>query len=224
MPQENKAALAIYGYNSDPGSGGAGNPDETYIAKINPEKFSFRRAVRFNEDENANTAGDAKQHEGYEGDTLTFDLIFDGTGIATQHTDVEQEIEDLLEVAYDYQGDTHEPRYLIVVWGNFGFKCKLQNITLDYTLFKSDGVPLRAKASLTLIGSINSEVEELKANKQSPDMTHIKTVRIGDTLPQLCKDVYRDPKYYIQVARHNNIINFRNLRLGSRIVFPPLEK
>jgi len=63
-----------------------------------------------------------------------------------------------------------------------------------------------------------------KENSQSPDLTHIRIVKEGDTLPLLCHQVYGDPKYYIAVAAVNGLNDFRNLKKGERIMFPPLEK
>ena len=62
------------------------------------------------------------------------------------------------------------------------------------------------------------------AQDQSPDLTHICLIKVGDTLPNLCYQIYGDPNYYLEVARANQIDNFRNLTPGTKIFFPPLEK
>lgn len=63
----------------------------------------------------------------------------------------------------------------------------------------------------------------LRANGNSPDMSHLVTMRAGDTLPLLCKRIYSDPAYYMEVARVNRLVNFRNLLPGSVLRFPPLS-
>ena len=50
--------------------------------------------------------------------------------------------------------------------------------------------------------------------------THI--VRKGDTLPELCQQIYNDSSYYIQVAKFNGLNKFRNLKTGSQLIFPPI--
>jgi hypothetical protein len=50
--------------------------------------------------------------------------------------------------------------------------------------------------------------------------THI--VQIGDTLPELCKQIYDESSYYVQVAKYNGLNKFRNLRPGSQLIFPPV--
>jgi phage tail protein X len=48
-------------------------------------------------------------------------------------------------------------------------------------------------------------------------------VRQGDTLPLLCQRIYGDPGYYIDVAAFNQLADFRSLRAGMQLHFPPLE-
>jgi hypothetical protein len=43
-------------------------------------------------------------------------------------------------------------------------------------------------------------------------------------LPLMCYRIYGDSKYYIEVARFNNLNDFRNLNEGMQLKFPPLAK
>lgn len=36
--------------------------------------------------------------------------------------------------------------------------------------------------------------------------------------------IYGDSKYYLEVARVNEITSFRKLEVGKEIFFPPIEK
>jgi len=219
------AKLIIYGCKDSKFSGGT-----PFEASINPEQIQVTRGVSYNnEDNGTNTAGNTPKFNGYEDDQVSFDLYFDGTGIASstpnkEKIDVAQKIDELHEVIYDYKGGIHRPNYTKLSWGSFKFNCTLKSISTTYTLFKRDGTPLRAKVSLSFIGYIDPGKKESQAFKQSPDMTHVKTVRIGDTLPQMCKDVYGEIDYFQQVASINGLVNFRNLEVGSKLYFPPLEK
>jgi nucleoid-associated protein YgaU len=60
--------------------------------------------------------------------------------------------------------------------------------------------------------------------KNSPDLTHYRQVKQGDTLPLMVFNIYKDPKYYLEIARVNGLTNFRKLLTGQNIIFPPLEK
>ena len=61
------------------------------------------------------------------------------------------------------------------------------------------------------------------ARKSSPDVTHVRTVREGDTLPLLCWEVYGSSTPYPRVAAFNRLGGFRDLVVGSQLVFPPLQ-
>jgi len=72
--------------------------------------------------------------------------------------------------------------------------------------------------------SIEEEKRASRENNSSPDLTHVRKVKAGDTLPLMCYRIYGDPKYYIQVAKVNGINNFRKLTAGTDIFFPPISK
>jgi nucleoid-associated protein YgaU len=110
-----------------------------------------------------------------------------------------------------------------LVWGSWIFNGRLQSLAVQYTLFKPNGDPLRAKLTLTFTSSITEKEAELRADTQSPDLSHRVLVRDGDTLPLLCERIYGDPGYYIEVARFNGLVDFRRLEPGTRLHFPPLE-
>lgn len=226
------AKLNIYACD-DSGFSPKGDP---FVVAINPEQIQITRGVSYNnEDNGTNTAGNSPKFNGYEDDQVSFDLYFDGTGLVSNYEgqgnkpkaekiDVAAKIDELHDLIYDYQGENHRPNYTKLSWGSFQFNCTLKSISTTYTLFKRDGTPLRAKVSLSFLGFINPGKKESQAFKQSPDMTHVKTVRIGDTLPQMCKDIYGEIDYFQQVARVNGLVNFRDLEVGSKLYFPPLEK
>ena len=49
-------------------------------------------------------------------------------------------------------------------------------------------------------------------------------VKAGDNLPAMCRDIYGDASYYLQVAEINELTDFRNLSPGAKLLFPRLEK
>lgn len=196
----------------------------SYTVKINPEKLSINRKIKLDSSNGGDTAGSISKFTGYDPDSLSMDLMLDGTGVIPEIDDVESEINSLGEVVYDYNGDFHRPPYLIVKWDKLVFKCTLESFNVEYTLFKPDGAPLRAKVSLAFKGYKDAKKEAKKVKKSSPDLTHVKTVRVGDSLPLMCKEVYGDVGYYSLVAEANGLVNFRELEVGSKLYFPPLER
>jgi nucleoid-associated protein YgaU len=96
-------------------------------------------------------------------------------------------------------------------------------MSIENTLFNSQGKPIRAKVALSFKAFISSKEGALRANNSSSDLTHIVYIKAEDTLPQLCYKIYGDVSYYPKVARVNNITNFRNIKLGTRLYFPPVR-
>ena len=109
-------------------------------------------------------------------------------------------------------------------WGeNFdNFYGHAQDLTVNYTLFKPTGEPLRAKLKLKFIRFRSNSQSANEKKNNSPDMTHAITVREGDTLPLLCEQIYQDGSQYLMVARFNGLTDFRSLTPNSVLHFPPL--
>ena len=104
------------------------------------------------------------------------------------------------------------------------FKGALTEMNIEFKLFKPDGTPIRAVAKAKFTGFVEDDLRAAKENNKSPDLTHLRTVKEGDTLPLMSFRIYGDSKYYLEVAKVNNIINFRKLKTGQEIFFPPLQK
>lgn len=160
---------------------------------------------------------------------LSFELILDGTGVIPMPTqyegwNVDQLLAQLKATVYNYEGEIHQPYFVQITWGtNLSFNGRLSNMSVDYKMFSPAGVTLRASVSLAFTQYKSIDLAQAEGNDQSPDMTHIITIMPGDTLPRLCEKIYGKSEYYLQVARLNKLSNFRNLKAGSQLFFPPLK-
>jgi hypothetical protein len=207
---------------------------------INPEKYSHGYKICWNDVQAQGSPGGSPNFNKIPSDTLKFELVFDGTGVIPPRLPglpvalpgvvpfledgVAAQIDAFKKLVFSYNGNIHSPNFLKLSWGTLLFKCRLQSMDIAYTLFKPDGTPLRARADATFIG-YNDEVElALAAKKSSPDVTHVVTVKAGETLPLLCYRIYGSSALYPQVARVNGLVDFRALAVGSQVVFPPLQE
>jgi nucleoid-associated protein YgaU len=127
-------------------------------------------------------------------------------------------------VVLDYNGDEHKPNYVMISWGSLLFKGSLVEMSVEFKLFRSDGTPLRAIAKAKFKGFVEDDLRVAKENKNSPDLTHYRVVRAGETLPLMAYRIYGDSSYYLAVAKANGLSNFRNLQPGQEIYFPPIHK
>ncbi len=156
---------------------------------------------------------------------LSFDLVFDGTGIIDKKAKpVADQIKAFKDVALNYDGKIHEPPTVMVLWGTIALECRLASFDVTYNLFKPSGAPLRATAKVSFIGTTDKEEEQKRIKKSSPDLTHIRVMTDSDNLLLMCKEIYNDVSMYIHVAKVNGIVNFRNIEPGTEIIFPPIKK
>ena len=216
--------LTISPCNVDENGNITGVKSEGFKVKLNPSNYSRERSIEYSEKKSLGQHGGEAKFSAYGADTVKFDLILDGTGVTgNKETDVKTQIEDLENVVYKYIGDKHEPNIVRLLWGSLILYGRLTSMSMEFTLFKPTGEPLRAKVSLSFRGSMTSAEEARRARRSSPDLTHSIEVKAGDTLPLLCYRIYQDSSYYLEVARANKISNFRDLKPGTRLQFPPIR-
>lgn len=200
----------------------------SFTAMLNPAEFKHKREIRYNTRPTLGQVGSDTRFSAVQPDTVSFSLLIDGTGVVpVRAEDANKEVSDhvktLYDVVYKYDGEEHEPDHVRLLWGTLILYGRLQSMSVQYTLFKPSGDPLRCKVDLEFVGFMSTREAELAANRSSPDLSHLIEVRDGDTLPLLCSRIYGDPAYYPEVARHNHLGGFRDLRPGMLLHFPPLE-
>lgn len=216
--------MKITGYTDEDFSSAA--PGEPYEVMLNPESLKWNRSVTYNEQHPIDSSTSSQKYKSTPSDTLSFDLTIDCTGVVdSKRTDLTSELKKLEDIIYTYNGQIHRPNFVKIQWGaDIIFFSVLTSFNTTYTLFKPDGSPLRAKVSLSFKEYTSPSKRQKEDQKSSPDMTHYVEVVDGDTLPQLSTRIWNTPFYYIEVAKYNKLNKFRNLKGGTQLVFPPINK
>ncbi len=219
-------------------------PEDTYTVQVNPSSYSLNRLLNYSYQRGQGFSASEAVYTDSPPVHLKFEFLFDGTGVVPKPSTlgdiplvgaiasalspnepfvVMDEIKKF-NALVGYAGKVHRPRPLLLVWGSLVFSCVVTSVDYRFTLFKEDGTPLRAVANCTFCESVPGAERERRENASSPDLTHLRDIRDGDTLPLLAYDVYGNAQLYLEVARVNKLINFRRLRSASRLSFPPLAK
>lgn len=194
-----------------------------YNLLVNPENYKVRDEQQYAVSDTVNgSSAQTVKYKGGAAGLFELALFFDGTGVITDEK-VDDQVKKVKDLIYTYNGDIHEPNYLKVYWGTQSlFQGRLKSWNVNYTMLDMDGTPLRAEATIVIIASISAKKKALEEKKNSADLTHVRTVLAGDNLPLMCYRIYGDSSYYIKVAQHNELIHFRDLKPGDKIVFPPV--
>ncbi|GAA4276746.1 CIS tube protein [Aquimarina mytili] len=204
----------------------------SFEAMFNPESYSLSYQNTYSRKQGINTTGSEAKYGFSKPEKLSLKLILDGNKVDTHfgirnlfdRNDVSKKVQKFLELTSKMDGDIHQPPYLILLWGDLYFKCRLSSVNINYTQFTGSGIPLRAELDTEFFGDLETVERLKKEGKNSPDLTHYRIVGAHDRLPLMCKQIYGSAQYYPWVAKANNLDNFRNLQPGQRIYFPPIEK
>lgn len=216
--------LKIVGYEDRAFSKTSGN---SFTMMVNPADYDEKKEIRYNKDE-AMDGGNIPTYQGYQDETLVLDFMIDATGVLTKAGDanfgktIPELLADIEETVYKYVGDTHEPPYLKVEWGTLNFEGRLKSMDVKYVMFAPSGLPVRAKVNMTFLKYVDEATQQRQKSKSSPDLSHLVTVKAGDTLPQLCRRIYKSAVYCTDIARINELDGFRRLEPGIQLLFPPL--
>lgn len=210
---------------------------ERFEALINPETYTHKYRIDFCESQAPGTSGVALKFNKIPPQEISFDFLFDGTGVfkgasvldvaivnPLSGTDVAEQVESFKQKVFEYNGEKHRPNHLKIIWGTLIFKGVLVAMDIEYKLFRSDGTPLRVLARCTFKGTITETLRVARENAQSADITQARTVATGDKLSLMAYRVYNNQQFYTDVAAFNRVDSFRRLTPGTRIFFPPLTR
>ncbi len=98
----------------------------------------------------------------------------------------------------------------------------LASLDVTYTLFHTDGTPLRAKLAVKLKEYRTVDIQLKESRTQSPDVEKRYVVRTGETLSSISDGVFRDPALWREIARANAISDPRDVPPGTVLTVPRL--
>ncbi|MBI3135495.1 MAG: LysM peptidoglycan-binding domain-containing protein [Bacteroidetes bacterium] len=201
---------------------------EPFVVMFNPITFDRKIALEYEENKEHGAGQRPPKFSKIGEEVFDCEFTLDGTGVTgpeIKPVDVMAEVEKFLDVCVRIVPDTHKPPYLIIGWGKFIFECVLESADISYTLFKKDGTPIRAKITASFKRSPDQELIVKKEKKNSPDLSHLKTSLEGDKIALMTNQVYgKNTSLYFEVAKFNRLNNFRKIKAGTNLIFPPLDK
>jgi len=197
---------------------------DSFESYVNPSEITLAYEMEYDSAQGSGTTGSRMDFKKVKPGDLSLSFFLDGTGANGVKIEVQEQVEKF-QTLTGYNGDIHRPNYLKVAWGTIQVKrCVLKSASIAYKLFKADGTPLRATIAATFVDAVEDQTRVALAQDSSPDLTHVRVLRAGDSLAALCNQIYGDPALYLKVARANRLDGVRHLPAGTRVRFPPLGK
>lgn len=211
--------------------------NDQVICMFNPTEYTFTKSNSWNERIIRGTNVSRMTFEGGEPASLSMKLLFDtyeshelGQLTVTAGQDVRQYTRNLWEMMKVSEQTANattgkgEPPQVRFEWGSYwSFKAVITQISQNFTLFGSDGTPLRATLDVSF-KQISDEGQYPRQNPSSGGRSreHVRTVREYDTLERIAFEEYGDPTVWRHIALANDIQNPRRLRAGQKLIITPL--
>lgn len=205
---------------------------ETIECWFNPKEYSLSRTNKWKTDPVPGSALPKTQFTGSDPHKLNIDLLFDDSD--SHSGDVRTicgKLLDMMEVDEKFgSGGKNNARPPMVEFGWGGvvtFNAICESLSIQYTLFKPNGVPLRAQVKLALTQAEPAPAKSTGggAKRQNPTTmgmaglrSHV--VRDGDSLPSIAYAAYSDATQWRLIAEANNIDDPLALRRGTVLSIP----
>lgn len=215
-----KAQLLIIPSNLDE----VGGEVTTIPLHFNPTKIEVSRGLKLTLSPNAGSSRQRTRVSAIDPIILKVpNLLFD---TYETRTSVRTEVIDILEDAICRSFD--EDRVYSMVrfnWGEFSqsrhdaeYQFILRGFDCSYTMFLTDGTPVRATVTLKLEQFLVEDVSAKTAGAGSAERMH--TVRSGDTVQAIASNAYGDPREWRRVCDANGIEDPMSMPAGCDLLLP----
>jgi len=196
---------------------------------FNPAELTISKATTWQSKESKGRNAPELVFQAGQSGTLTFSITLDTTA---EGTDVSEHTTALLELlnvnpalaGSDPKTNKARPPWVEFHWGKLhSFKAVVERLQIKFTYFASSGMPLRAKADLTL-KQYKDEAEQPLQNPTSftPTLHSVHRLVYGETLDRVAARHYADPTRWRLIAEANDIVDPFALTPGDLLIIPEM--
>lgn len=205
---------------------------------FNPKEYTIQKQNQWKIDPVVGAALPTAQFGGGQPRKLTLDLLFDGSDSKLDVRSVTDRLFKMMEINKALGSGTGKnsgrPPMVTFTWGStVTFKAVADSLSVQYTLFRPDGSPIRAQAKLSLIqvekaadkssGKGGGKGNNNPTTRALPGIgSHL--VRDGDSLPSIAYTHYHDATRWRAIAETNGIDDPLRIRRGTTLSIPRLTE
>ena len=202
--------------------------NEMIVLQFNPTEYSFSKSNGWSQDPIVGFDVAPTEFTGGQPTQLKLDLFFDTYGSQeAEKEDVRDYTKRVIKLAQIEEntiskGRGRPPRVLFG-WGTvYSFQAVVTSVSVRYSLFDSNGRPVRATLSLALQESKSAKVQEPQ-NPTTQGTWGYKyyLVKPQDRIDRIAYEVYGDPSLWREIATENDLDNPTDLEPGTQIVIKP---
>src|SRR5215218_2215815 len=194
--------------------------DNVIDFRFNPTEYQLQKSNNFSEIPIPGLESPPIQFVLGNCEKLTVELLADTSDTLK---DVREVYVNRLRALLGIRIESHAPPIVNFVWSRNEFRGVIDSLNVTYTLFSPEGIPLRAKLSLTLKEYRPVKIQLKDKPKTSPDVEKTWVVRRGDKYSSIAAAVYRDPAEWRAIAEANQVKDPRVLKPGTVLTLPKIH-
>lgn len=195
------------------------------VAMFNPKEYATSKSVPWNPQNSSGVDAPPLQFTTGQGETLDLELFFDtfeaSDTVPVAGMSVKEKTDALRKLALIH-ADLHRPPRVMVTWGGLKFQGVIESLNQRFTMFLSNGTPVRATVTIKLREALEAKFQKQQEPPQSPDHAKLRAIRRGETLQSIAAEEYDDPGEWRRIADANGIDDPFRLEPGRRILLPPI--
>jgi hypothetical protein len=188
--------------------------------QFNPSDYNITHTPKYADDKGISMDGKSIPSFLKSGSTtLSLKMTINGMYSADEKKakDISDEIKKLRGLVI-IDSSLHKPPVCKFYWGASIFRGCISGLKVSFTMFTSDGKPVRATADLTVI-----EQTKTALALESPDRTKRRVLSQDTPLFLVAHNVYGECGEWRRIAAANGIGNPRRVEPGTVLKIPPLE-
>jgi len=188
--------------------------------QFNPSSYSVEHGNDFSEKKLMGLRGTINQFTGSKQSDFSLELMFDSTSTGGDVRDIMAPLYKIVDI----DNELHSPPPCKFIWGAFYFDGIVSSFRKEFTFFFSNGMPARAKVSITLKPHTDIDKMAKELGLQSSDISKRRVLLEGDSIFNMAHREYKSPAMWRDIAKQNDIENPLFIASGTELLLPPKKE
>ena len=187
-------------------------------AQFNPKEYTVTKSVTWNQHKGSAKDRPMVQFTTGQPKKLSVSLFFDGY---EDGRSVRGDCNALIRLA-EMDPGLHRPPEVIFSWDKEQFTGVLDNVSVAYQMFLSNGSPCRATVTISVQNAKPKRDAKSETQTESADFAKMHTVRRGETLHAISAREYDTPSEWRRIADANGLDDPLEVEPGTKLLIPPI--